>query len=166
MTGKSHWLLLMIFLKYVGERCERCNFGYYNLSSTNPLGCQLCQCNLAGSTSPFCDPSNGQCQCKTSTQGLFCDECLDGFYGLDAQGCQSCDCDAAGTVPGTSCNKQTGQCVCKANTMVINVLYSNRYIIHNGTKYTIVINILYSYKYIIHNGNKYTIVINIQYKWC
>ncbi|KAJ8045141.1 Usherin [Holothuria leucospilota] len=100
----------------IGDQCDRCNFGYYNLSALNPLGCQQCECDVDGSISPFCDPTDGQCRCKSSTQGLFCDQCRDGYYGLGNQGCQICDCDPDGTVRDTSCNKETGQCVCKANT--------------------------------------------------
>ena len=48
---------------------------------------------------------------------MLCDECMNGFYGLADDGCRLCECNDAGTVPGTHCDKDTGQCVCKANAM-------------------------------------------------
>ncbi|XP_033110841.1 usherin-like [Anneissia japonica] len=100
----------------IGDKCDRCNYGYYGLSASNPNGCNLCTCNTDGSNSVYCDPTNGQCQCSDTVQGQNCDECRDGFYGLSNSGCSPCDCDAAGTEPNTNCDKIIGQCICKVNT--------------------------------------------------
>lgn len=45
-----------------------------------------------------------------------CDECMDGFWSLESF-CLPCDshCNANGTVPGSNCDKSTGQCVCEPN---------------------------------------------------
>lgn len=48
--------------------------------------------------------------------GMLCNVCMDGFWGLSTEGCQPCNCDQAGTEPGTYCDKISGQCVCKAYT--------------------------------------------------
>ncbi|XP_041469805.1 usherin-like [Lytechinus variegatus] len=102
-------------LNVIGDKCDRCNYGFYDLAASNPFGCLPCGCDPDGSSSIYCDPTNGQCQCRSSTQGRTCAECRDGFYGLALGGCSECDCDDAGTEPGAPCNKDTGQCVCKAN---------------------------------------------------
>lgn len=47
---------------------------------------------------------------------MHCDICQGGFWDLSADGCKPCGCDPAGTIPGTTCHKETGQCKCKAYT--------------------------------------------------
>lgn len=59
-------------------------FGFANVS----LGCPLCNCNISGSIQQFCDTHTGQCPCKMGVDGLKCDECFDGFFGLSEDGCQ------------------------------------------------------------------------------
>lgn len=65
--------------------------------------------------SEFCNPLNGQCNCKENIKGLHCDTCIDNFYGLDASGCKPCNCDEGGSAAGSVCDPQTGQCICKPN---------------------------------------------------
>ncbi|XP_078675414.1 usherin-like isoform X2 [Branchiostoma floridae x Branchiostoma belcheri] len=98
----------------INLKCDRCNYGYKLLTASNPNGCEPCQCNTYGSTSQFCNPDTGQCQCKTNVEGVLCDTCVDDYYGLDGSGCKACVCNADGTETGTFCNKTSGQCVCKA----------------------------------------------------
>eukprot|EP00058_Branchiostoma_floridae_P024730 XP_002610220.1 hypothetical protein BRAFLDRAFT_76999 [Branchiostoma floridae] len=98
----------------INLKCDRCDYGFKLLTASNPAGCEPCQCNTYGSTSQFCNPDTGQCQCKTNVEGLLCDTCVDDFYGLDSTGCKACVCNADGTETGTFCNKTSGQCVCKA----------------------------------------------------
>ena len=45
-----------------------------------------------------------------------CDECVDRFWNID-ENCIPCSahCDNLGTEPGSICDKNTGQCVCKTN---------------------------------------------------
>lgn len=52
------------------------------------LGCPPCSCNVSGSIENFCDTHTGQCPCKMGVEGLQCDECTDGFYGISTDGCQ------------------------------------------------------------------------------
>ena len=59
------------------------------------LGCISCECNLAGSASPVCDKTTGQCPCKVQSLGRQCDMCPAGYYSLSVQnpqGCLKCQC--------------------------------------------------------------------------
>ncbi|KAM3624776.1 uncharacterized protein V6R79_001428 [Siganus canaliculatus] len=95
-----------------GLSCDRCEFGYWNLS--HPDGCVPCDCEPLGSLSPFCEPEGGQCECRPGVGGQRCDSCGRGSYGLRLEGsCAPCNCSQEGTVPGTSCDPHIGQCVCK-----------------------------------------------------
>ncbi len=97
-----------------GLSCDRCEFGYWNLS--HPDGCVPCDCDPLGSLSPFCEPEGGKCECKPGVGGRRCDSCGRGSYGLRLEGsCAPCNCSQEGTVPGTDCDPHTGQCVCKAS---------------------------------------------------
>uniref|UniRef100_A0A3Q3IYQ0 Usher syndrome 2A (autosomal recessive, mild) n=1 Tax=Monopterus albus TaxID=43700 RepID=A0A3Q3IYQ0_MONAL len=95
-----------------GLSCDRCEFGYWNLS--HPDGCVPCDCDLLGSLGQFCEPDSGQCECRPGVAGQRCDSCSSGSYGLTREGsCAPCNCSLEGTVPGTDCDTHTGQCVCK-----------------------------------------------------
>ncbi|CAJ1048931.1 LOW QUALITY PROTEIN: usherin [Xyrichtys novacula] len=95
-----------------GVSCDRCEFGYWDLS--HPNGCVPCDCDPLGSLSSFCEPDGGQCECKPGVGGRRCDSCGRGSYGLRVEGsCAPCNCSQAGSVPGTDCDPHTGQCVCK-----------------------------------------------------
>lgn len=99
---------------FTGLSCDRCNYGFKFLNHTNPDGCEPCACNPDGSLHQFCNPFSGQCECKSGIQGLLCDTCPPGTYGPRTGGvCVSCNCSAAGTVPGSVCHPLTGQCVCR-----------------------------------------------------
>lgn len=85
---------------------------------------------------PVCNANNGDCSCLPGRLGKSCDYCSTGnndfsvdlflksffiinssigFYALPYPnvGCTECDCDASGTLPATTCDPKTGQCVCK-----------------------------------------------------
>ncbi|XP_039982949.1 usherin [Xiphias gladius] len=95
-----------------GLSCDRCEFGYWNLS--HPEGCVPCDCDPMGSLSQYCEPLGGQCECKPWVGGKRCDSCGSGSYGLKLEGsCTPCNCSQKGTVPGTDCDPHTGQCWCK-----------------------------------------------------
>ncbi|XP_029281914.1 LOW QUALITY PROTEIN: usherin [Cottoperca gobio] len=99
-------------LHVTGLSCDRCEFGYWNLS--HPDGCVPCDCDPLGSLSPFCEPEGGRCECKPGVGGQRCDSCGRGSYGLRLGGsCAPCNCSQEGTAPGTDCDPHTGQCVCK-----------------------------------------------------
>lgn len=96
-----------------GLQCDTCKNGFYNLSQSNPDGCQPCNCNLAGTVdgSNICS-SNGQCACKSNVVGLRCDQCLAGtsmLNGSNPDGCSSCQCHEIGS---SGCDS-LGICQCK-----------------------------------------------------
>lgn len=101
-------------LLFTGLSCDRCNYGFKFLNSTNADGCDPCDCSQDGSLNQFCNPFTGQCECKDGVRGLLCDICAPGSYGLSVGGlCRPCDCNPIGSVLGAACDPLTGQCVCR-----------------------------------------------------
>ncbi|KAI3379666.1 hypothetical protein SNEBB_003228 [Seison nebaliae] len=94
----------------VGENCDKCATGFYQLSADNPNGCHRCQCNRYGSTEDICDENTGRCFCRPGAQEPSCDRCKDGYYSL-ANGCLPCNCDMTNSY-STNCDVN-GQCRCK-----------------------------------------------------
>ena len=105
---------MIILVCSSGKKCDQCQYGFYEMSASNTLGCRPCNCNPFGSTNQFCDPLTGQCQCKDQAKSRQCNECKDGYWGFE-EGCLTCDCNPIGTQPSGVCDKQTGQCPCKAH---------------------------------------------------
>uniref|UniRef100_A0A3B1J7A9 Usher syndrome 2A (autosomal recessive, mild) n=1 Tax=Astyanax mexicanus TaxID=7994 RepID=A0A3B1J7A9_ASTMX len=98
----------------IGLSCDRCNYGFKFLNSTNTDGCEPCGCNPDGSLHQFCNPFSGQCECRVGVRGLKCDTCAPDTYGLKGgRPCLPCDCSPLGSVPGLPCDPLTGQCVCR-----------------------------------------------------
>lgn len=85
--------------KFSGARCTECSRGYWNYPQCIP-----CDCFLPGTDGTTCDPETkqcycndptGQCTCKVNVEGIHCDRCQSGKFGLDAKnplGCSSCYC--------------------------------------------------------------------------
>jgi usherin len=114
-----------------GAKCDSCRTGYWGLLSPNEInvrdlalqsGCTRCDCDQDGTIMStiysglfICDEINGQCPCKPLREGVKCDKCVSGYFlvALDTKECIKCGCHPTGTVPGTSCDYQTGECVCK-----------------------------------------------------
>ena len=101
-----------------GRTCDTCEAGFFNLSAAHLTGCVPCACSSGGSSNGdvTCHATTGQCNCKARVTGVKCDTCVAGFYGLSAHdpaGCSDCNCDPQGTQPGSTCDRVTGQCVCK-----------------------------------------------------
>ena len=94
----------------VGRACDRCEADHYRTSNGS---CAPCACNPAGSRSSTCDVDSGKCRCKKFVRGLRCDRCARGSYafGVGADGCTSCACDALGSTG--DCDVATGKCACK-----------------------------------------------------
>ncbi|NXU70580.1 USH2A protein, partial [Oreotrochilus melanogaster] len=98
-----------------GLQCSQCMLHMYNLSMSNLLGCQRCDCDALGTLAgSVCDHLSGQCVCLPHRQGRRCNECKAGFYFSPSSvtGCLPCLCHIAGSVH-QSCDKLTGQCICQ-----------------------------------------------------
>ncbi|XP_062428551.1 laminin subunit alpha-2 isoform X5 [Rhea pennata] len=85
--------------EFSGERCTECRLGYWNYPR-----CVACECFMPGSSPQTCDAElekcscvdhTGQCSCKINVEGVHCDRCKPGTFGLSARnplGCSSCYC--------------------------------------------------------------------------
>ena len=70
-----------------------------------------CNCHPTGSESSLCDKYTGQCPCKKNVGYRKCDQCLPGYWGFSADGCQPCNCDNSGSLE-FFCRDSDGQCDC------------------------------------------------------
>jgi laminin, beta 1 len=104
--------------KYVkGRRCDHCTEGYWNLTESNPEGCQECSCNLLGTVDNLgCNLYTGECTCKRNVMGRDCNQCMPETYGLSESkdGCTLCDCDPGGSYDN-NCDVVTGKCKCRSH---------------------------------------------------
>ncbi|XP_036901675.1 laminin subunit alpha-2 isoform X3 [Sturnira hondurensis] len=90
--------------KFSGAKCTECSSGHWNYPHCTP-----CDCFLPGTEEATCDSETkkcscidrtGQCTCKVNVEGVHCDRCRSGKFGLDARnplGCSSCYCFGATT---------------------------------------------------------------------
>uniref|UniRef100_A0A8B9L850 Laminin subunit gamma-3 n=1 Tax=Astyanax mexicanus TaxID=7994 RepID=A0A8B9L850_ASTMX len=92
-----------------GRDCGQCQAGYFNLQPG--VGCERCNCNPVGSSSPACHPITGQCTCRTGVEGKQCDICRMGFFGFSSRGCRACNCDPMGS-SSMQCH-ENGTCPCR-----------------------------------------------------
>ncbi|XP_045150594.1 laminin subunit alpha-2 isoform X3 [Echinops telfairi] len=88
--------------KFSGSKCTECNRGHWNYPH-----CDICDCFLPGTEGTTCDTDakqcscldqTGQCTCKRNVEGVHCDRCRPGNFGLEAKnplGCSSCYCFGA-----------------------------------------------------------------------
>ncbi|CAD5229337.1 unnamed protein product [Bursaphelenchus okinawaensis] len=115
----------------IGQYCEKCQEGYFNLTSGN--GCESCDCDPLGSSNTTCDVVTGSCQCKPGVTGRRCDECAPYHYGFSSEGCKPCDCDQLGS-ESRECDVNTGQCLCKNNVegLRCDQCSENRYNLRSG----------------------------------
>ena len=53
-----------------GRQCDSCIPGYFNLQVANPMGCEECHCNDAGTVGgdTSCHATLGQCVCKANVR--------------------------------------------------------------------------------------------------
>ena len=53
-----------------GRQCDSCIPGYFNLQAANPMGCEECHCNDAGTVGgdTSCHATLGQCVCKANVR--------------------------------------------------------------------------------------------------
>ncbi|XP_075059154.1 laminin subunit alpha-2 isoform X2 [Mixophyes fleayi] len=106
---------------YEGQHCERCADGYFGQPLVPGGSCKPCKCNdnLDLTAPGCCDIETGACRiCKPGVTGDYCDKCADGYFGdaLGPSNCQQCNCNINGSA-SSSCNPQTGQCLCKRNVI-------------------------------------------------
>ncbi|KAB0360576.1 hypothetical protein FD754_004732 [Muntiacus muntjak] len=90
--------------KFSGAKCTECTRGHWNYPHCSP-----CDCFLPGTDDSTCDletkrcsciDQTGQCTCKVNVEGIRCDRCRPGKFGLEAKnplGCSSCYCFGATT---------------------------------------------------------------------
>lgn len=52
----------------IGEKCDRCDIGFYDFSSN---GCKSCGCSEDGSATKNCDQRTGHCFCKEHVEGRY-----------------------------------------------------------------------------------------------
>lgn len=98
---------------YIGDHCEKCQAGYFHSNGI----CQKCDCNLNGTdySGQICHPTTGKCICKNHVVNDLCNDCQDGYWGLEMNGhCSSCSCDVYNGSLSHYCNKLNGQCSCSS----------------------------------------------------
>ncbi|XP_055465169.1 usherin [Psammomys obesus] len=100
-----------------GRQCNQCLEGFFTLRQDDSLLCVPCNCEKTGTVngSLLCDKSTGQCPCKLGVTSLRCNQCEPHSFNLtmgQLQGCQECECDPLGTLPGSVCDPVSGQCLC------------------------------------------------------
>ncbi|MBN3318666.1 LAMB4 protein, partial [Atractosteus spatula] len=115
-----------------GPNCEQCKPFYYQDPQqplTDPHGCIPCDCDPEGTvngglcearTDPILGTVAGHCKCKENVEGLRCDRCKSGYFGINRdnpKGCQFCRCNRLGSVLISSpCDQVTGECFCQRFT--------------------------------------------------
>ncbi|XP_051500882.1 laminin subunit alpha-2 [Myxocyprinus asiaticus] len=97
--------------QFMGEKCDECKLGYRDFPQ-----CITCQCSSAGSSAETCDADSGvcacadrsgQCSCKANVEGVRCNHCKSGSFGLSHRnplGCSQCYCFGL----SSSCTEATG----------------------------------------------------------
>ncbi|KAK7085775.1 Laminin subunit alpha-2 [Halocaridina rubra] len=74
---------------YTGDKCDRCDYGYFGRPAQPGGSCQPCNCDPFGSLHEGCD-TNGQCSCKPGITGRDCSQCAP-RHVTSANGCISCE---------------------------------------------------------------------------
>ncbi|KAG8439906.1 hypothetical protein GDO86_005899 [Hymenochirus boettgeri] len=107
----------------MGNQCELCKPYFYQhplRDISDAYACTPCDCDLKGSQSNgLCEKTGiqaGACLCKKNVEGIRCDRCKSGYFGLSATdplGCQYCNCNPFGTLPLSACDSVTGECQCQ-----------------------------------------------------
>ncbi|KAM4677068.1 laminin subunit beta-4 [Discoglossus pictus] len=115
----------------MGNQCELCKPYFYHdplRDITDPHTCIPCNCDPNGTQeNGLCDSNTdprvrtiaGACLCKENVEGIRCDQCNPGYFGLSASdplGCQYCNCNPFGSLPNSICDPDTGECRCQRFT--------------------------------------------------
>ncbi|XP_047665497.1 laminin subunit gamma-3 [Tachysurus fulvidraco] len=103
-----------------GDRCEKCQSGYYGNALDRSLRpsqkCLSCACNPSGTLGAVddCDPHTGRCLCLRHVTGRDCGQCEFGYFNMQpGLGCNSCNCNPIGS-SSAMCHPITGQCTCRS----------------------------------------------------
>ncbi|XP_075455855.1 laminin subunit beta-4 isoform X2 [Ascaphus truei] len=114
--------------KTMGNQCELCKPYFYHdplRDISDPFTCIPCDCDQQGTqengicqchTDHTLGTTAGTCLCKENVEGIRCDQCKSGFFGLSATdpiGCQYCNCNPFGSLPFSICDPVTGACQCQ-----------------------------------------------------
>ncbi|XP_075062065.1 laminin subunit beta-4 [Mixophyes fleayi] len=115
-----------------GNQCDLCKPYFYHdprKDISDPNTCIACDCDPNGTIeNGLCQCHTdhrkgiiaGSCLCKENAEGIRCDQCKPGYFGLSATdpvGCQYCSCNHFGTLPSSVCDAFTGQCHCQSHAM-------------------------------------------------
>ena len=99
-----------------------CKVGYWgDLSIANNGKCRKCNCDVRGTAKASilpegrgyaCDTLTGKCTCNLNRVGVRCESCTVGYFLVNVAevDCLECNCDSVGTIPGSTCDKFTGEC--------------------------------------------------------
>ncbi|KAB0790802.1 hypothetical protein PPYR_15312 [Photinus pyralis] len=74
----------------VGRECSTCADGYFAFPY-----CEICECDLRGTTDKICDQTSAECLCKKQVTGPTCGICREGSFNLqrnNEEGCTECFC--------------------------------------------------------------------------
>ncbi|XP_073921097.1 laminin subunit beta-4 isoform X3 [Castor canadensis] len=111
-----------------GQHCDRCSPLFYRdplKAISDPYACLPCECDPDGTISggicvSHSDPAlgsvAGRCLCKENVEGANCNQCKPNHFGLSASdtlGCRPCNCHPLGSLPSSTCDVDTGQCLCQ-----------------------------------------------------
>uniref|UniRef100_A0AAQ4P864 Laminin, beta 1a n=1 Tax=Gasterosteus aculeatus aculeatus TaxID=481459 RepID=A0AAQ4P864_GASAC len=88
-----------------------CRNFIFSISAMLHQGARECHCDPQGSLSTVCDPSGGQCECRSNVVGRNCDRCAPGTFEFGPNGCRACSCHPQGS-QSLFCSELTGKCVC------------------------------------------------------
>ncbi|KAI8440127.1 hypothetical protein MSG28_001532 [Choristoneura fumiferana] len=105
VTGQCH-----CHNNVMGINCDQCTENYWRIALGT--GCDPCNCDPIGSTSPQCNPYVGKCNCIPGYGGRQCDQCQENHWGDPNIECHECECDVNGAV-SQQCLRDNGSCVCK-----------------------------------------------------
>ncbi|KAL2102594.1 hypothetical protein ACEWY4_001762 [Coilia grayii] len=86
-----------------------CRDYIFSMSALLHQGAMKCVCDHLGSRSTVCDPSGGQCQCRSNVMGRSCNRCVPSYFLFPS--CRPCECDPQGS-ESMFCQDATGQCAC------------------------------------------------------
>lgn len=74
----------------IGRTCDSCEAGHFNFPY-----CDLCECDVRGTTLDICDKYTAECHCKQYVEGPACEHCVEGTFNLqknNEEGCTKCFC--------------------------------------------------------------------------